>query len=88
MVTATGIGSGLDIESLVTQLVAAERTPVETRLTSQEAVLTAELSAFGAYKGALAAFQSSLSSLNNLNTFGQRSASASDDSIVFHFCWR
>lgn len=82
MVTATGIGSGLDIESLVTQLVAAERTPVESRLTNQEAVLTAELSAFGAYKGALAAFQSSLSSLNNLNTFGQRSASAGDDSIV------
>lgn len=82
MVSATGIGSGLDIEGLVTQLVAAERTPVESRLTRQEANLTAEFSAFGAYKGALSSFQSSLTQLNNLTTFSQRSTSSSDTGVV------
>lgn len=82
MLTATGIGSGLDIEGLVTQLVAAERQPVDTRLTRQEISLTAELSAFGSFKGALASFQSSLSSLNTLSTFGQRTATSSNEDIV------
>lgn len=82
MVAATGIGSGLDIESLVTQLVAAERTPTESRLTQQEIELTAELSAFGSYKGALSSFQSSLAQLHSLSTFSQRLASSSDEDIV------
>ena len=78
MLTATGIGSGLDIESLVSQLVAAERTPVETRLLNKEAELTTELSAFGAFKGSLSSFQSALTALNTLSTFGQRTAQSSD----------
>tara|TARA_R110002110_G_scaffold405241_1_gene624197 strand:+ start:29830 stop:31869 length:2040 start_codon:yes stop_codon:yes gene_type:complete len=82
MITATGIGSGLDIESLVTQLVAAERSPVENRLTRREISLTAELSAFGQFKGALAGFQGSLSDISNLSTFGQRTASSSNEDIL------
>ncbi|MDX2462935.1 MAG: flagellar filament capping protein FliD [Porticoccus sp.] len=82
MVTATGIGSGLDIEGLVTQLVSAESTPVQTRLTTKEAALTAEFSAFGSLNSALASFQNSLTQLNNLNTFSQRLASASDSDVV------
>jgi len=82
MVAATGIGSGLDIEALVTQLVAAERSPIESRLTGQEVTLTAELSAFGSYKGALSLFQSSLTQLNSLNTFSQRLASSSNEDVV------
>ena len=82
MVAATGIGSGLDIEALVTQLVAAERSPIESRLTGKEVTLTAELSAFGSYKGALSLFQSSLTQLNNLSTFSQRLASSSNEDVV------
>jgi len=77
-----GIGSGLDLESLITGLVAAERTPTESRLTRQEISLTAELSAFGLYKGALSSFQSSLAKLSTLGTFSQRLASSSDEDIV------
>ena len=82
MVAATGIGSGLDIEALVTQLVAAERSPIESRLTGKEVTLTAELSAFGSYKGALSLFQSSLTQLNSLSTFSQRLASSSNEDVV------
>jgi len=35
-VTATGVGSGLDIGGIVKQLVAAERAPQQTRLDSKE----------------------------------------------------
>ncbi|RLA19702.1 MAG: flagellar hook protein [Gammaproteobacteria bacterium] len=82
MITASGIGSGLDVEGLVTQLVAAERAPTANRLTSQEVGLTAKLSAFGTFKGALAGFQSSLADLNNLSKFGQYAAASSDGDII------
>ena len=82
MLTATGIGSGLDIESLVSQLVASERAPVESRLVNRESVLTAELSGFGSLKSALSTFQSSLSSLNSLATFGRNTTSSSDAGAV------
>ena len=82
MLTATGIGSGLDIEGLVSQLVAAERAPAENRLNRQESDLTAELSAFGLFKSALSSFQTSLGKLNDFSTFAQRVSTSSDESVV------
>ena len=82
MITAAGVGSGLDIESLVTQLVAAERSPVENRILRQDAQITAELSAFGTFKNALAAFQSSLADLNVLDNFGRRVGVSSDSDVI------
>ena len=82
MITAAGVGSGLDLESLVTQLVDAERAPAETRLVRRESALTAELSAFGTFQGVLSSFQGSLSSLTQLTTFGQRTASSSDEDVL------
>ena len=82
MITASGIGSGLDIEGLVTQLVAAERAPTENRLNRQSAQVGAELSAFGTFKGALSALQDSLASLNTLSSFGQRLGTSSNPDIV------
>ena len=69
MITALGIGSGLDINSLVTQLVAAEGGAKTALLASKRADANAEITAFGALKGALAAFQSSVSKLNTSSTF-------------------
>jgi len=82
MITASGIGSGLDIEGLVSQLVAAERAPTENRLSRQDARLTSELSAFGIFKGALSSFQDSLADLNTLSKFGQHISTSSDTDIV------
>ncbi|MCR9104335.1 MAG: flagellar filament capping protein FliD [Gammaproteobacteria bacterium] len=82
MITASGIGSGLDIEGLVAQLVAAERAPTENRLNRQSALVEAELSAFGTYKGALSSLQDTLASLNTLSNFGQRVSASSNDDIV------
>lgn len=82
MITVSGIGSGLDIESLVTQLVAAERGPTENRLLRQDARLSSELSGFGIFKSALSSFQSSAAALNSLSSFGQRISLSSDEEVV------
>lgn len=81
-ITASGIGSGLDVDSLVSQLLAAERAPTDNRLLRQEAVLTSELSAFGSLKGALSSLQNSLSGLLNVDTFRARSATVSDADVL------
>lgn len=81
-ITASGIGSGLDVDSLVSQLVASERAPADNRLNRSEALLQAKLSAFGSLKSALSTFQSSLSSLLKLSTFQARTATVSDAQIL------
>ena len=74
--TATGIGSGLDIESLVTKLMEAERAPKQQRLVSREAAVTSSISGLGSLKGALSGLQTSLASANSLGTFDQRNGSS------------
>ena len=81
-ITSSGVGSGLDIESLVTQLVAAERSPTENRLVQAAAQYQGQISAFGALKGALSEFQSSLSSLQSLSTYNGRNATVSDSDAL------
>lgn len=80
-ISATGIGSGLDINDLVSQLVAAEREPTEQRLDLREVQSQAKLSAFGVLKGALAEFQDSLVALKDLSSFQSRKAASSDEEL-------
>ncbi|RKZ94501.1 MAG: flagellar cap protein [Gammaproteobacteria bacterium] len=77
-ITSAGIGSGLDIGGLVSQLVAAEGQPALFRLNSKEARLQADLSGVGTLKSALSQFQDSVKALNDLETFQSRRATSSD----------
>ena len=79
--TSSGIGSGLDIDSLVTQLVAAEGSAPSFRLNKREAVYQSDLSAIGQLKSALSEFQTSLESLSSVDKLQPRSSSSSDTSI-------
>lgn len=81
-IVSTGIGSGLDVNSLVTQLVEAEKKPQITRLDAKEAALQARLSAFGALKSAIASVQSSLSGLTLQSTYRARSAVSSNSEVL------
>jgi len=81
-ITSTGIGSGLDVQEIVTKLVAAEGQPATNRLNIKEAKLQAELAAWGSIKGALSSFRSSLSGLASTSTFNRRSVDVSDDSFL------
>src|SRR6056300_661450 len=76
-ITATGIGSGLDVESLVSQLVLADVQPAENRLNTSEARYQAELTAYGSLKGALAGFQSSVASSAASSQYVGKTASTS-----------
>lgn len=81
-ITSLGAGSGLDLNSLVSQLVEAEKTPQTTRLDTKEAELTARLSAFGTLKGALSSLQTSLSGLTSLSTYRGRTADSSNTDVL------
>lgn len=82
MLTATGLGSGLDIEGLVTQLVAAERLVSDTQLDRESTKITSEFSALGSLKGALGGFQSSFSGLTSAADFQGKKVTSSDTSII------
>lgn len=77
-ITSAGLGSGLDIEGLVTKLVAAEGQPASLRFNRKEAVLQANLSALGTLKSALSDFQGSVKSLGDLAAFQARKATSSN----------
>ena len=80
MVTS-GIGStNLDVSSIVAQLMAVEKRPLNV-LNIKEASYQAKLSAFGSIKGALSSFQSILSGLSNITKFQALKATSSDTSI-------
>ncbi|WP_438971092.1 flagellar filament capping protein FliD [Methylophaga sp.] len=80
-ITSAGIGSGLDIESLVSQLVAAEGQAPVNRLNSKEASFQASLSAFGSLKSALSSFQTAVQGLQTETSFLGRKASSSNTDL-------
>jgi len=80
-IIAGGIGSGLDIGGLVSQLVAAEAEPVNARLNSRETNLGSELSAFGTLKSALSAFQTSVTKLEKATSFQVYTATSSNENV-------
>ena len=80
--TATGVGSGLDIESLVTKLMQAERLPKEQRLLARETDVTNSISGLASLKGALSELQTSLAGVNSLSTFEQRNVTSDQSSAV------
>jgi flagellar hook-associated protein 2 len=79
--TSSGLGSGLDIKSIVEQLVAAERAPQANRLTKRESTTNEELSALGKFKSALAGFRDSLAKLTDAATFQGRTVKVGDDKV-------
>ncbi|HEY8097298.1 MAG TPA: flagellar filament capping protein FliD [Methylobacter sp.] len=81
-ITSTGLGSGLDINSIVTQLVAAEQTPQTKQMDAKEAKLQAQISALGSIKSAMSDFQSSLTALRYASQINKITATSSDTSTL------
>ena len=78
--SSPGLGSGLDINGLVSQLVAAEKAPAQAQITRSQTTTATSISALGQLKGALGAFNTALASLKSVESFSTRSATASDAS--------
>ena len=79
-VSATG--SALDVASLVTQLVAAERAPHNLRLARIESGAKAKLSALATITAALDGLKRALSPLKSADAFAARSVKSSSDTAL------
>ena len=75
--TASGIGSGLDIDGLVSQLMSFEARPL-TVMSQKEASFQAKLSAFGQIKSSLSSLQTAANALKNTATFSATTATVAD----------
>jgi flagellar hook-associated protein 2 len=70
-----GIGSGIDIGSIVKALVDSEKAPKAAQLDRLEKISTNTLSAVGTLRSALSEFQTSLAALNKSELYSSRTAS-------------
>ncbi|MEW6513311.1 MAG: flagellar filament capping protein FliD [Pseudomonadota bacterium] len=80
-ITSAGLGSGLDINGIISSLMAVEAQPL-TALATKEASYQSKLSAFGSLKGALSSLQTAAQTLKNASTFTAKSASSSDSTVL------
>lgn len=76
-----GVGSNLDVNSIVSQLMSVERQPISA-LDRKEAGFQAKLSAYGSVQSALSAFKSAIDALNTPAKFQGYTATASDSSVL------
>ncbi|SEJ08091.1 flagellar filament capping protein FliD [Frateuria terrea] len=82
LLTSMGVGSGLDVASLVTSLVNAKKAPQQDQITSQAAETNTLLSGLGQISGALSGLQSAMSSLTDGSAFSARSVTSSDTDVL------
>ena len=82
MVGITGIGSGIDIDSIVKTLVNAEKAPKTNQLDLLEKQTTTRISALGSLTGALNTFKTAIDALNKPALFESRTASSSSSSVL------
>ena len=80
-ISSPGIGSGLDINSIITQLVAVERVPLN-KLQTEATSLQAKLSTYGKLQSNLSALRDAASALTRSDTWGQTVGTTSDASAV------
>jgi len=80
-VSSAGIGSGLDVDSLVSKLMQAESAPLNN-YDAKSAAYQAKLSAYGKVSTAVASFQGALTSLNSASTFSPLSTSSTNKDVL------
>jgi len=80
-ISSAGIGSGLDVNSIVTQLMTVERQPL-TRLQATQATMKTELSAFGQLQSLVSALQDAAKPLFSADSYLLSNATSSDPTSV------
>lgn len=80
-ITSLGIGSGIDIESIVNQLVAVERRPIQF-LQTRQTEIDIQISALGAVRDVVSNFQTSISDLQLSSGFRSFAVTSSDDEVI------
>lgn len=80
--SSIGIGSGIDIQSLVTQLAQAEAQPGLNAVSRQKTVANTRLSGLGTLKSALSDLRSAVAKLKNGSLFKTYKSTSSDESVL------
>lgn len=80
-ITSTGIGSGLDVNAIVTQLMAVEARPL-TLLQQSSSTLNTKLSAIGQLQSRMSGLKDAAAALSSTTLWSQSTASTSDASSV------
>ncbi len=80
MISSPGVGSGLDVNSIITQLMNIERKPLND-LQQRKTDYQAQISAYGRLKNAMAELQDSLQSLRSQVNFNAHTAVSSDPAV-------
>ena len=80
-ITSLGIGSGLQLESVLEAYINAEAIPQEIRLQEKEERLGLELSGVGSFKSALSTFDDILKKLTKQDAFSKQVVSSTSDAI-------
>jgi flagellar hook-associated protein 2 len=75
-------GSVIDVNSLVSQLVATTRSPKDSIISAQTQQATTQISAVGTLKGALSAFQTSLAALDSPSAFNALTATSASPTTL------
>lgn len=81
-ITSTGLGSGLDINAIVTAIVGAEKDPALAKMLQTQASATAMISAYGMLNSELSTFKDSYKALSYASSFTAASYSSSDKNIL------
>ena len=81
-ITSAGIGSGLDINGIISQLMSVESRPL-SQIQAKEAKEQQKLSAYGQVRSALSTFQNAVKALQDNSKFSSTKATTSDkDSLT------
>jgi flagellar hook-associated protein 2 len=76
-ISSSGIGSGLDVAGIITQLMAVEKQPL-TALDTKEAGYQSKLTTYGTLKSAVASVQTAARALKSSTLYASMSAKSSD----------
>ena len=79
-ITSAGIGSGLDVNGIVTQLMAVEKQPL-TELDTKEAGYQSKLTSYGTLKSAVASLQSAARALKSTSLYNSMTAKTGDSAV-------
>jgi len=80
-ITSAGIGSGLKVDELVSQLMSVERAPIAL-LDKKEAAYQAKLSSYGTLKSSFSALQTAAKALSTPDKFTPSKATVADSTVL------
>ncbi|NOU24824.1 MAG: flagellar filament capping protein FliD [Methylotenera sp.] len=79
-ISSAGLGSGLDVNGIVTSLMAIEQKPL-TAVTKQKTEYQSEISAYGTLKSGLSTFQTAVSALSSAAKFNAQTVTSGSPTV-------